>query len=231
MGILFAARQFFAFRKAALTRRAFWTYLLTAVLIASNWLVYVWAVNHNFIIEASLGYFINPLISVTLAVLFLRERLRPIQWIPITLAAVGVGYLTLVYGRIPWIALYLAFSFSLYGLVKKLAPLGSLFGLTLETGILFIPALIFLVCANIFGGGAFLRENRATDSLLIGAGGITSLTLFMFSFAAQKLPLSVLGIMEYVAPTLAFLLGMLVYNWTLAFLKKDRATSVLCGKV
>jgi chloramphenicol-sensitive protein RarD len=212
MGILVATRQLNTFQKAVLTRRAFWAYLLTATLIASNWLVYVWAVNHNFIIEASLGYFINPLISVTLAVLFLRERLRLIQWLPIALAAGGVGYLTLVYGRIPWIALYLALSFSIYGLVKKLAPLGSLFGLTFETGILFIPAIIYLGWLNLAGGGAFLRSDLLTHLLLVGAGGITSLTLFMFSSAAQNLPLTLLGLMEYIAPTLAFLLGVLVYR-------------------
>jgi chloramphenicol-sensitive protein RarD len=175
-------------------------------------LVYVWAVNANFIVETSLGYFINPLLSVLMGVIFLRERLRPFQWLPVVLAASGVIYLAIAYGRLPWIALTLAFSFGTYGLVKKLAPLGSLYGLTLETGILFIPALIYLSYADRIGTGAFLHSSLTTNLLLIGAGVVTTVPLLMFASAAQRLPLSMVGIMQYIAPTLQFLLGVLVYK-------------------
>ncbi len=143
-------------------------YSVAAVLIAINWLTYVWAVGAGFIVETSLGYFINPLLAVLLGVIFLRERLRPLQWVPIGLAAAGVLYLTFAYGSLPWVALTLAFSFALYGLVKKTAPLGALHGLTLETGILLLPAIGFLLYSEFSGTGAFLHT-----SLLFGchAGG------------------------------------------------------------
>jgi chloramphenicol-sensitive protein RarD len=212
LGTLLTTRRLTTFRRTALNWRTFWAYLVAAVLIGSNWLVYVWAVNTKLILEASLGYFINPLISVSLGVMILRERLRPLQWLPILLAVSGVIYLSIVYGRLPWVALFLAISFSIYGLVKKLSPLDALFGLTFETGILFTPALLYLISLFATGEGAFFHEDFITHLLLFGAGGITSLTLLMFSSAAKKLPLSLLGIMEYIAPTLAFLLGVLVYK-------------------
>jgi chloramphenicol-sensitive protein RarD len=205
-------RQLKAFRQAAFNRRVFLIYFVAAILIGVNWLVYVWAVNANFIVETSLGYFINPLLSVLMGVIFLRERLRPFQWLPVVLAASGVIYLAIAYGRLPWIALTLAFSFGTYGLVKKLAPLGSLYGLTLETGILFIPALIYLSYADRIGTGAFLHSSLTTNLLLIGAGVVTTVPLLMFASAAQRLPLSMVGIMQYIAPTLQFLLGVLVYK-------------------
>src|SRR5512145_532907 len=133
------------FRAAISTPRIIGIYTITAILVGCNWLMYVWAVNAGFIVETSLGYFINPLISVLLGVLFLRERLRLWQWVAIGLAAAGVLYLTLIYGSFPWIALFLAVTFALYGLVKKTAPLGAVFGLTLETGVLVVPALLYLL--------------------------------------------------------------------------------------
>jgi chloramphenicol-sensitive protein RarD len=212
--IIFIAfsRQFKAFRQAASNRRVFMLYSIAAVLIGVNWLIYVWAVNANFIVETSLGYFINPLLSVLMGVIFLRERLRPFQWVPVALAASGVIYLAVAYGRLPWIALTLAFSFGTYGLVKKLAPLGSLYGLTLETGILFIPAVTYLFYVDRTGAGAFLHSNLTTNLLLIGAGVVTTIPLLMFASAAQRLPLSMIGIMQYIAPTTQFLLGVLVYK-------------------
>jgi len=175
-------------------------------------LIYVWGVNSGFIVETSLGYFINPLISVLLGVIFLRERLRPTQWIPVGLAAAGVIYLTVVYGRLPWIALSLAFSFGFYGFVKKLAPLGSLYGLTLETGIVFPLALLYLAFVGFNGTGAFLREGARTDILLIGTGIVTSIPLLMFASAAKQIPLTVIGLLQYVAPTLQFLIGVFIYK-------------------
>src|SRR5215211_8429565 len=171
--IVLASRQWNDFRALALTPKVIGIYAIASVLLTINWLVYVWGVNSGFIVETSLGYFINPLLSVLLGVIFLRERLRPSQWIPVTIAAIGVIYLTVVYGRLPWIALTLAFSFGFYGLVKKLAPLGSLYGLTLETAIGFPIALIYLLVVQFGGTAAFLHESAWTTILLIGAGAVT----------------------------------------------------------
>ncbi len=187
-------------------------YMAAALLVGINWLVYVWAVISGFIIEASLGYFINPLLSILLGVIFLRERLRPWQWVPIGIAALGVLYLTFTYGRLPWIALTLAFTFGLYGLVKKIAPLGSLFGLALETGLLFLPALLYLVYANSIGRGAFLHTGAGSDLLMVGAGLITTVPLLMFASALQRIPLFLVGILQYITPTLQFLIGVLIYH-------------------
>jgi chloramphenicol-sensitive protein RarD len=187
-------------------------YSIAALLIGANWLMYVWAVNAGFIVETSLGYFIKPLLSVLLGVVIFREKLRPLQWLPVGLAALGVAYLTLVYGRLPWIALSLAFSFGFYGLVKKLAPLGSLYGLTLETGILLLPALGYLLFLEVDGSAAFLRTGLTADLLMIGAGLVTTIPLLMFASAAQRIPLSMIGVMQYFAPTLQFMIGVLVYK-------------------
>jgi len=174
--------------------------------------VYVWAVNADYIVETSLGYFINPLLSMLMGVIFLHERLRIAQWIPVGLAAIGVGYLTFVYGRLPWIALVLAFSFATYGLIKKLAPLGSLYGLTLETGILFLPALIYLIFTEVNGTGAFLHDTTPVNILLVGAGVVTTIPLLMFASAAQRIPLTMIGVLQYIAPTIQFALGVFLYK-------------------
>jgi chloramphenicol-sensitive protein RarD len=187
-------------------------YAIAAVFVGANWLIYVWAVNANFIIETSLGYFINPLLSVVLGVLFFKERLRIAQWIPVILAALGVAYLTYVYGRLPYIALSLAFSFGLYGLVKKLASLGSLYGLTVETGILFIPALGYLIFTEINNTGAFLHTGVTSDLLMIGAGLVTTIPLLMFATAVRSIPLWVVGLLQYITPTIQFLIGILIYK-------------------
>jgi chloramphenicol-sensitive protein RarD len=209
--ILFTG-QWQRFRSAALTTKTLGIYSIAAVLLSVNWLIYVWGVNSGFILETSLGYFINPLFSVLLGVVFLRERLRVAQWIPVTIAAIGVVYLTAVYGRLPWIALSLAVSFGFYGLVKKLAPLGSLHGLTLETGIVFPLALIYLVFVGARGSGAFLQAGTSTNVLLIGTGIVTTIPLLMFASAAKQIPLTVIGLLQYIAPTIQFLLGVFVYR-------------------
>ncbi len=204
-------RQWKEFR-AALSPRVLRIYTVAALLIGLNWLVYVWAVNAGYILESSLGYFINPLFNVLLGVLLLHERLRNLQWIPIGMAAVGVTYLSIVYGSLPWISLLLAASFALYGFVKKTAPLSSVQGLTLETGILFLPALAYLSFANFSGEGAFLHTGTLADILLVGAGLVTTVPLLMFTSAAQRIPLSLVGILQYISPTLQFILGALVYH-------------------
>jgi chloramphenicol-sensitive protein RarD len=205
-------RQWSDFRSAAFSLRVFYVYLIAAVLIGINWLTYVWAVNAGHIIETSLGYFINPLLSVSMGVFFLHEHLRPRQWISIGLAAAGVLFLAIVHGSIPWIALTLAFSFAFYGLVKKTAPLGSLYGLTLETGILILPALFFLFISDVNGTGAFLHTGTTADILLAGAGIVTTIPLLLFASAARRIPLSLIGVLQYISPTLQFLIGVLIYH-------------------
>ena len=211
IAVIYFTKQWSDFR-ATLNARGLRIYFVAALLIGVNWLTYVWAVNAGFIVETSLGYFINPLLSVLMGVIFLRERLRSAQWIPVTLAAIGVSYLTVLYGQLPWIALLLAFSFGFYGLVKKLAPLGSLYGLTLETGILFIPALVYLMFAQFNGTGSFLRDGLTSDLLMVGAGAVTTIPLLMFASAAKQIPLTVIGILQYIAPTIQFLIGVFVYK-------------------
>jgi chloramphenicol-sensitive protein RarD len=210
-GVLLLFRQGREFRRA-LTGRVLLIYSIAAVLIGINWLTYVWSIGAGFIVETSLGYFINPLLSVLLGVIFLRERLRPLQWIPIGLAAAGVLYLTFAYGALPWIALTLAFTFGLYGLVKKTAPLGSFHGLTLETGILFLPALGFLLYSEFSGSAAFLHSAPLTDLMLFGAGAVTVIPLLLFASAARRIPLTTMGVLQYMNPTMQFLLGVLVYR-------------------
>jgi chloramphenicol-sensitive protein RarD len=211
-GVILCMRRTRAFRVTALTPSVVRTYFAAALLVGINWLVYVWAVNNGFIVESSLGYFINPLLSIFLGVIFLRERLRTFQWLPIGLTALGVLYLTFTYGRLPWIALTLAFTFGLYGLVKKTAPLGSLFGLALETGLLLLPALLYLVYADSIGQGAFLHTGARSDLLMMGAGLITTVPLLMFASAVQRIPLFLVGILQFITPTLQFLIGVLVYR-------------------
>jgi chloramphenicol-sensitive protein RarD len=209
---ILATKQWQEFRSVAFNAKTVGMYAVAGVLLSINWLIYVWGVNTGFIVETSLGYFINPLLSVLMGVIFLRERLRPAQWLPVGIAAAGVIYLTSVYGRLPWIALSLALSFGIYGLVKKLAPLGSLYGLTLETGIVFPAALIYLVVVQARGAGAFLHDGTSVDLFLMGAGIVTTIPLLMFASAAKQIPLSMVGILQYIAPTLQFLIGVFVYK-------------------
>jgi chloramphenicol-sensitive protein RarD len=210
--ILLVMRKWSELRRAVSSGRVILIYFAAAVLCGFNWFIYVWAVTSGYIVECSLGYFINPLLSVLLGVIFLRERLRLFQWIAIGLAAAGVIGLTLVYGRLPWIALGLAFTFGFYGLVKKTAPLNSLNGLTLETGILFVPGLFFLVYQDSIGRGAFSHAGLGPDLLMIGAGLVTTIPLLLFASAAQRIPLTLIGILHYITPTLQLLLGVLIYK-------------------
>ena len=185
---------------------------LAACILALNWLTYVWAVNAGYIVETSLGYFMTPLVSVLLGVLFLRERLRPWQWLAIAVAFLGVLYLTAGYGALPWIALVLAFSFGFYGLLKKKTSLSPLEGLALEISLLFLPALAYLLYLERQGTGSFGHTTALTTSLLILTGLATAAPLLLFAAAARRIPLSLLGILQYIAPTLQFLLGVFLYG-------------------
>lgn len=199
-------------RPMTLMRPVVRLYAVAAILIAVNWFIYVWAVTHNFIVETSLGYFITPLVNVVLGVVILREQLRTIQWAAIALAAVGVGYLAIVYGDVPWIAIGLAITFGTYGLVKKTAPLGALTGLTLETGLLLVPALVYLALTELRGTEVFLHVNPRAMALVALAGPITTLPLVLFAAAVQRIPLSAIGVLQFIAPTVQFLLGVFVYG-------------------
>jgi chloramphenicol-sensitive protein RarD len=190
------------------------TFLGSACLLALNWLVYIWAVNAGHIVDASLGYFINPLISVCFGMLFLGERLRPWQWVAIGIAGTGVVLLTLGYGAFPWIALTLAITFGLYGLLRKTAPLEALEGLALEMSIMSLPALAYLVYLASTGAASFGRADTATRLLLVLSGPITALPLFLFGYGARRITLASVGILQYIAPTCQFLLGVLVYEET-----------------
>ena len=198
--------------RPALNRRGLAIYLLAAVLLSFNWLVYIYGVNAGFILEASLGYFINPLVNILLGMIFLRERLSVSKWIPIGIATAGVLYLTLSYGRLPWIALALAFSFGFYGLTKKYSPLGSLHGLTMETALVFLPAVAYLVVVEVQGTCAFGHVPPITNLLLALSGVITAIPLLLFSSAARAIPLTTLGMLQYIAPTIQFLVGVLIYG-------------------
>lgn len=187
-------------------------YGLASVFLAVNWLVYVYGVNSGHIVETSLGYFINPLLSVALGVILLREKLRPLQWVPVGLASMGVIYLTAHYGSVPWISLTLAFSFGMYGLIKKIAPLGALDGLTIETAILFLPSLGFISYFGLQGSGSFVQKGIDTSLLLILAGIITAIPLLLFASAARLIPLSSIGLLQYIAPTGQFLIGVFLYH-------------------
>lgn len=214
-GVLVVTRQRTSLLAAARSPRVLGIYAVAAVLVSINWFIYVWAVGQGFVVETSLGYFINPLVSVLLGVVVLRERLRPAQWVAVGLAAFGVGYLTVTYGQLPWIALSLAVSFALYGLVKKLSPLGSVQGLALETGLLAVPAFAYLAMGPASPGGAFVGAEPRTMALLIGAGVATTVPLLLFGSAARSIPLVWIGLMQYIAPTIQFALGILVFHETM----------------
>ncbi len=192
--------------------RQLWRYAASALLIAGNWLLYVWAVVQGHVLEASLGYFINPLFNVALGVLVLRERLRPAQWLAVALAALGVAWLTFAAGRLPWVALSLAAMFSLYGLVRKTARLGALEGLSVETALLAIVALPALAWWTLHHDGALLRGDTTLVAWLALSGPLTVLPLLLFTAAARRLTLATLGVLQYISPTLQFVLGVWIFG-------------------
>ena len=196
----------------ALQPRTVGLYTIAALAIASNWLLFIWAVSVNEIVQISLGYFINPLLSVVLGTIVFHERLRPLQWVSVALAAAGVAYLTLALGELPWIALTLAASFGTYGLMKKLAPLGAVQGLTLETGMLFLPAAVFLILEERAGRGAFLHSGSLENLLMLAAGPVTTLPLLMFAAGVRRIPLSLVGMLQYINPTMQITIGVMLYN-------------------
>ncbi|MGI8383049.1 EamA family transporter RarD [Robertmurraya sp. P23] len=193
-------------------RKEMYALIIASFLISTNWFIYIWAVNHHQMIEASLGYYINPLVSVLLGVIFLKEKLSPAQTASFIIAGVGVLILGLSYGEFPWISIVLALSFGVYGLAKKMIKVDSAVGLTLETMVVTPFALAYMVFLFFNGEHALFSGSVSTDILLIGAGAATALPLLYFAKGAQKIPLSMLGLLQYIAPTITLLLGVLVYG-------------------
>jgi chloramphenicol-sensitive protein RarD len=187
-------------------------FLVTSFLIGGNWLTYIYAVNSNQIVEASLGYFINPLFIVFLGIVFLRERLNVWQIIAVVLAFIGVLFLTIQYGRMPWIALVLALTFGTYGLLRKTAKAESMVGLLCETGVLTPIALVYLVILGLRGSGAFGISGLWTDLLMAGAGVVTAGPLILFAYGARRIQYSTVGFLQYISPTGMLLVGVFLYK-------------------
>ncbi|MBC7685345.1 MAG: EamA family transporter RarD [Bdellovibrionales bacterium] len=189
------------------------SFVVSSLLLSGNWLLYIWAVNSGHVIEASLGYFINPLVNVMLGYLVLKERLRAGQWAAIAIATLGVLWLTFQAGQIPWIALILAASFGGYGLMRKTAALGALEGLSFETLILFPFALGYLGWLSLHGQNSFATvASDSTRWLLVAAGPVTAIPLLLFASGARKIPLSVLGLLQYIGPTIQMSLGIFMFH-------------------
>jgi chloramphenicol-sensitive protein RarD len=214
LGIVLTARSQWKWLPQVLRRpRVLASFVASAVLLTANWFVYIWSVNNGHVIDASLGYFINPLVNVLLGMLVLKEKLRRGQWIAIGVAAAGVAWLTWQAGQLPWIALILGMTFGGYGLLRKTAALAALEGLSLETMILFPLALVYVLWLTWHGQNTFLNsEFDSTRWLLAAAGPITAIPLLMFAAGARKIPMAVLGLLQYLSPTMQALLGVWVFH-------------------
>lgn len=188
------------------------TLLLSSTLVSTNWLVFIWAVSHDMVLESSLGYFINPMVNVALGMIFLKERLRMWQWIAVVLSVIGVGNLIVGHGQIPWVALTVAITFGFYGLVRKVAVVDAYTGLFVETTLILPPVLAYLVFVGIEGTGAFNFSDIKMIGLLMMAGLMTAAPLVLFALAAKRLKLSTIGFFQYIAPSGHFLLAVFLYN-------------------
>jgi len=206
--LLLYQREWSSIVETVRDRKKFLLVLLASFLLALNWLVYLFAVSNDMVVEASLGYFINPLVNVALGVLFLREKLRIGQWFAIAVALSGVLYLTINYGALPWIGLTVAFSFGIYGLLKKTTALNAVDSLSLENSFLFLPALFYLI----YAGSPVGQMEQGSFFLLSLSGLFTALPLIFFGIGAHRISLSLMGILQYITPTLQFLLGVLLYQ-------------------
>ena len=210
--MVFLMKQRHEFAAALKNRRTFLVLACTAVLIGANWLLYVWAVNNNQLLQGSLGYYINPLVNVVLGMVFLKERLRRPQIAAVLLAAAGVVYLTVSYGVFPWISLTLAMLFGCYGLIRKVASVGSLVGLAVETMLLSLAALPYLFYLAAGNAGFLFRVGIKMDLLLMGTSLVTAVPLLLFTLSARRINLSTVGLMQYIAPSGMFLLAVLAYH-------------------
>ncbi len=210
LGVLLVRRHWGWMR--LLQPRVLGAFALSALLLSGNWLTYVWAVQNQHVVDASLGYFILPLVNVALGYVFLRERPRPGQWLAVAVAAAGVLWLTVQTGRLPWIALVLAVTFGFYGLLRKVASLGALEGLALETMLLAPLGLGALAWWSAQGQGVLVQGNASAIGWLLLAGPLTAIPLLLFAAGARRIPLTTLGILQYISPTLQFALGVWVFH-------------------
>ena len=205
-------RRWAEFVSALGSPRTLLTLSVTTLLVSANWLLYIWAVNAGYLLQASLGYYINPLVNVLLGVLFLKERLRRPQAIAVFLALAAVAYRTVSFGQFPWIALTLGFSFGVYGLIRKVAPVGSLVGLTVETMLLTPIAAVALVWFEMRGTAALFHSGPLLDLLMLGTGVFTAVPLLFFNLGARRINLSTVGVLQYIAPSCMFLLAVMLYG-------------------
>ncbi|MGB2908315.1 MAG: EamA family transporter RarD [Candidatus Aminicenantaceae bacterium] len=210
--LLWKQQRWAEFKWTFRSRSNLWICILTAAIIGSNWFIYIWAVIHDHIVDTSLGYFINPLITVLLGVIFLHEKLNRWQIIAFVLASLGVGYLTLEYGRVPWIALSLALTFGIYGLLRKTARIEALSGLTAETGLLSPLVLAYLLLLALKGESSAGSSPAAIHLLLLGSGLVTAGPLLWFTIGVRRIKLSTAGFLQYLAPSMQLLLGVVVYR-------------------
>lgn len=194
------------------SKRDFWSLCIASLLITSNWFTYIWAVNHNYLVQTSLGYYINPLISVLLGVFFLKEKLSKGQQLAVLIAAIGVIVLTVSYGEFPWLSFVLAFSFAFYSFLKKSIRLDALRGMAIETAFIAPFAIGFHIWLFIDQQAVFLQSDLKTDLLLIFTGAATALPLVMFATGAQRMPLYMIGFFQYISPTIMLFLGVIVYG-------------------
>lgn len=197
-----------------LNQKAFWSLFFASALISANWFLYIWAVNHNHLVETSLGYYINPLISVLLGIFFLKERLTAAQKLAFVIALIGVIILTISYGRFPWLAFALAISFAIYGLMKKTIPLDAVRGLTIETLFIVPFALIYYIYLFVTNQAIMFHSDLQTDLLLVLTGLATAVPLVLFAKGAQRIPLYMIGFLQYIAPTSMLFLGVIIYGET-----------------
>ncbi len=193
-------------------KKSFWSLFFAAYLVSLNWFIYIWAVNHDHIVQTSLGYYMNPIISVLLGIIFLKERLSKSQIAAFLLAAIGVTILFVSYGQIPWVAIGLALSFGIYGLLKKQIVIDATRGLVIETMFILPVALIYYVYLYFQGNMSFLHVDMKTNLFLIGTGIVTAIPLILFATGAQNIPLYLVGFIQYISPTMTLLLGVIVYH-------------------
>jgi chloramphenicol-sensitive protein RarD len=212
MPLVWFGRQWNDFKNALKRPRIMGILLITSILVGANWLIYIWAVNNGRVLQASLGYYINPLVNIVLGMVFLGERLRRAQFVAVVLATLGVINLTVSHGVFPWVSLALAFSFGLYGLVRKVAAVGPLAGLTVETLLLTVPAGLWVFHLHQNHTGAFLRSGGHIDLLLMGTGILTATPLLLFNLGAKRITLATLGFIQYTAPTGMLLLGITMFG-------------------
>jgi chloramphenicol-sensitive protein RarD len=212
LAVLGVRRQWAWLANALRQPRVLGAFAASALLLSGNWLTYIWAVQHGHVVDASLGYFITPLVNVLLGTTVLGERPRPAQWAALALAAGGVLWLTLQAGQPPWIALVLAASFGSYGLLRKIATLGALEGLAFETLLLAAPALALLAWGIGRGSASFPAANLATNLWLIGVGPLTAIPLLLFAAGARRIPMTTLGLLQYIGPSIQLALGVWLFG-------------------